>query len=136
MTLPRWRAPLAVSLGAIPGALSRYYLGGALVHLTGVTDFPLGTLVVNLLGCFGLGFFVTITLSQFTLSPAIRLAVVTGFLGAFTTFSSYELEVANLAETRQWWIAGFYWLGSLLLGLLCLRAGMALAQHLGRAQIP
>jgi fluoride ion exporter CrcB/FEX len=55
MTFAHFRAPLALSLGAIPGALSRYYLGGWLSELTGLENFPIGTMGINLLGCFLMG---------------------------------------------------------------------------------
>jgi CrcB protein len=130
MTLPGLRTAIAISLGAIPGALGRHYLSRGLVSLTGITNFPIGTLGVNLLGCFLLGSLVTITMRRFTLSPDMRLLVITGFIGSFTTFSAYELDIAHLAEARQWWLEAIYWLGSPILGLLCLQVGMALGRRL------
>lgn len=128
MALPGLRAPIAVALGAIPGALGRYYLGKSLANWAGMPDFPIGTLGVNLLGCFLLGLFVTLTLRKLSVSPELRLMVVTGLIGSFTTFSSYELDVAHLTAMRQWWLGGIYWVGSPLLGLLCLWSGMALGR--------
>ncbi|MBW4484391.1 MAG: fluoride efflux transporter CrcB [Tildeniella torsiva UHER 1998/13D] len=128
MVSPGLRAPIAVALGAIPGALSRYYLGKGLATMAGMPDFPIGTLGVNLLGCFLLGLFLTLTLKKWPVSPEFRLMVVTGFIGSFTTFSSYELDVAHLTAMRQGWLAGIYWVGSPLLGLLCLWSGIALGR--------
>lgn len=122
------RAPIAVALGAIPGALGRYYLGNSLANWGEMSDFPVGTLGVNLLGCFLLGLFVTLTLRKFSVSPAIRLMVVTGFIGTFTTFSTYELDAAHLADMGSWWLGALYWVGSPLLGMLCLWSGMAVAR--------
>lgn len=128
MVSPGLRAPLAVALGAIPGALGRHYLGKGLANPAGMPSFPIGTLGVNLLGCFLLGLFLTLTLKKWPVSPELRLMVATGFIGSFTTFSSYELEVAELVAMRQWWLAGIYWVGSPLLGMLCLGIGMAVGQ--------
>lgn len=124
------RAPVAVSLGAIGGALIRYYLGNWLVQTTGVNDFPVGTFAVNLLGCFLMGIFVAAGLKTASISPELRLLVATGFLGSLTTFSSYGLDTANLVEAPGWWQDGLYWLGSPVLGWFCLQAGLALGNAL------
>lgn len=129
MTSPGLRAPVAVALGAIPGALGRYYLGNSLANVAGMPNFPIATLGVNLLGCFLLGLFVALTLKKWPVSPEIRLMVVTGFIGSFTTFSSYELDLAHLTAMQQWWRCGVYGVGSPLLGLLCLWSGIALGQQ-------
>jgi CrcB protein len=131
MTFAHFRAPLALSLGAIPGALSRYYLGGWLSELTGLENFPIGTMGINLLGCFLMGSFIAWSYRYETIPPEIRLLVATGFLGSLTTFSSYELELETLADTRGWQQDLLYGLGSPLLGLAFLYGGLALGEVRG-----
>ena len=93
---PNFRAPLAISLGAIAGALSRYYLTLWFAQRFG-TAFPYGTFFINLTGCLIMGFFITFSLERVAIiSPEVRLMVTTGFLGAYTTFSTYGLESNNL----------------------------------------
>ena len=124
----QWRAPIAVALGAIPGAISRYYLGLACARWFG-PGFPVGTLAANLLGATLMGFFITWAGMRGSLSPEVRLLVATGFLGSFTTFSSYVLESVGLGRNANFTIAGVYWLGSAAIGLVCVELGAALARR-------
>lgn len=126
---PALRAPLAVSLGAIPGALSRYYLTLAFAQWLG-TSFPYGTFIINITGSLVMGFFVTLTLERAITLPELRLLVATGFLGSYTTFSSYELDTFNLLESGNRGLALVYWLGSAVLGLVGLALGNLLARRL------
>jgi CrcB protein len=126
---PAVRAPIATSLGAIGGALSRYYI--TLFSLRFGTDFPYGTYFVNLTGCLLIGFFMTLTGDRLpNLAPDVKLLIVTGFLGAYTTFSTYGWESLNLIKSSGWLYASVYWLGSAVLGLVCVQLGIFLA-HLG-----
>ncbi|NJL48343.1 MAG: fluoride efflux transporter CrcB [Leptolyngbyaceae cyanobacterium SM2_5_2] len=126
---PALRAPIAVGLGAVPGALSRYYLSQSLAQWAWLAGFPAGTLAVNLLGCFLLGLFLTLTRNKIPVGEDVRLLVATGFIGSLTTFSSYGLEVTNLG-LAHWRLTLLYGLGSPMLGLVCLFSGIALAQNL------
>lgn len=126
---PALRGPLAISLGAIPGALSRYYLTLLLTHWFG-SGFPYGTFVINLTGAMLMGCFVTFTLERTMTSPDLRLLIAVGFLGSYTTFSTYALDTANLLKTSQHGVALVYWLGSAVLGFLSLELGGYLARHL------
>ncbi len=121
-----FRTPLAISLGAIAGALSRYWIGLGAAYWWG-TDFPYATLLINLTGCFGMGWFTTLALERLTVSPEVRLMVTTGFLGAYTTFSSYELESFSLLG-KNWLVGLGYWLGSPLLGMVSFYLGVASAR--------
>jgi len=124
---PALRTPVAISLGAIAGALSRYYLGAWFAQLWG-TGFPYSTLLINVSGCFVMGFFATLSLGQvITIHPDVRLLVTTGFLGSYTTFSTYELDTARLLE-RSWESDLLYCSGSAVLGLLALQLGTALVE--------
>lgn len=113
---------LAVALGGALGALGRYGLGTWIQGFS-AGDFPLGTMTVNVLGCFLLGLAVTWMDATSASLTAKRFAYV-GVLGAFTTFSTYSLETMTLLDQRLWSRAAAYGLGSMALGLLALLAGM------------
>ncbi|MDX1568436.1 MAG: fluoride efflux transporter CrcB, partial [Longimicrobiales bacterium] len=91
--------------------------------------FPWGTLVVNVVGSFLLGFSVRY-LEFMVASPELRAAVAVGFLGAFTTFSTYSYETVVLLQEGAWGRAATYALGSLIIGVLFVFAGFAAAQLL------
>jgi CrcB protein len=125
---PAIRNPIAISLGAIAGALSRYYLTLWFAHRFG-TGFPYGTFFINLTGCFGMGFFVTVALERgANLTPEVRLMVATGFLGAYTTFSTYGLDTITLLGANQLVLASVYWAGSAILGIISVQVGVVLAR--------
>jgi fluoride exporter len=126
---PALRAPVAVSLGAIPGALSRYYLTLLAARWFGA-GFPYGTFLINLTGAMVMGFFVTLTLERTLTSPDLRLLVAVGFLGAYTTFSSYALDTSVLLRSGSYGPAFFYWLGSPVLGFISLELGSLLARRI------
>lgn len=123
------RVPIAIGLGAIVGALSRYYLSLAINQWLG-TGFPIATFFINLSGAFVMGFFTSMAVARNIISPEIRLIVAVGFLGSYTTFSTYTLDLERLLQTGQWQFASLYWLGSTLLGLLSLELGRFLARNL------
>ena len=125
---PAIRNPIAISFGAIAGALSRYYLTLWFAQRFG-TGFPYGTFFINLTGCFGMGLFITLALERLTtIPPEVRLLVTTGFLGAYTTFSTYGLESVVLLRNQRFLSAGFYWIGSAFLGLICVQLGVFLGR--------
>jgi len=122
---------LLVAGGAL-GTLARY--GTSLLTLrllagTSAAAFPFATLAVNVLGCFLLAF-VTETVAGGQLSTEARLVLGTGFLGAFTTFSTFALDADGLARQGNWWLAGVYVLLNVGLGLLAIGAGRAAAARL------
>jgi fluoride exporter len=124
---PAVRAPIAISLGAIAGALSRYYITLWCTQQWGTT-FPYGTFVINLSGCFLMGFIATLALDVNLISPDLRLLLTTGFLGAYTTFSTYGLDTLNLLHRQHWAMAGGYGLGSVVLGVSSVQLGTLLAR--------
>lgn len=125
---PTFRNPIAISFGAIAGALSRYYLTLWFTQRFG-TAFPYGTFFINLTGCLAMGFLITIALERIaTIPPEIRLMVTTGFLGAYTTFSTYGLESVNLLRNRNISTFSFYWAGSAILGVMSVQLGVILAR--------
>jgi CrcB protein len=117
------RTPIAIGLGAIAGALCRYYIGVGLAQVIDI-NFPVGTLVINVTGCFLMGVITTFAAQKFTLSPDLMLLLTTGFLGAYTTFSSYELDTAELLGNDVLMDELLYWVGSPLLGLLFFYLGV------------
>ncbi|MBD2576851.1 fluoride efflux transporter CrcB [Oscillatoria sp. FACHB-1406] len=124
----RFRPIAAISLGAIAGSLSRYYLGLGIANILG-TQFPYSTLIVNITGCLMMGFLATILLSKsLRFYPDLRLFLLTGFLGSYTTFSSYELESITLLNEQKLGGFGVYWAGSFLLGFVALKGGIFIAR--------
>jgi CrcB protein len=122
------RNPIAISLGAIAGALSRYYLTLWFSDRFGVS-FPYGTFFINISGCFAMGFFATFALNHVAIiSPEVRLLVATGFLGAYTTFSTYGLDTVGLLRNSTMLTATFYWAGSAIVGIISVQLGVILAR--------
>jgi CrcB protein len=92
---------LAVALGGSIGAIARYIITIFAQDLWGLS-FPYGTLIVNSVGSFLAGFFLTFLVGRFNAEESIRLFFFTGFLGAFTTFSSFAAESFFLFERSEW----------------------------------
>lgn len=128
---PQIRHPIAIGLGAIAGALSRYYLTIWLANRLG-TAFPSGTFLINLSGCLGMGFFTTYAERVAAISPELRLLIAVGFLGSYTTFSTYELDTQKLIQQSDLTVALFYWAGSAILGVIGIQMGTILARLLFR----
>ena len=119
---------VAIGFGAILGALSRYYL--TLFSLNQwSTKFPYGTFFVNLSGCFLIGFIAKL-ITEHTVAIELQKFLLVGFLGSYTTFSSYILDSANLFRHRQIKEGFFYWLGSPILGFVFVELGIWLARQL------
>lgn len=108
---------LAISLGAIVGANARYWLGTWLDQ-TFSTGFPLGTFIINVTGSLVLGFFVVLTTERLSLSPEWRLLMAVGFLGSYTTFSTFSVETWRLAANGSWPLALLNALGSVGAGFV------------------
>ena len=119
---------LMISLGAILGANCRYWLGGWAAQRFG-TDFPYGNLIINLSGSFILGLFMAFVIDRFLVDPQWRILITIGFLGSYTTFSSYTYESANLMLNGQVWLGLLNLFGSSFLGGLAVLLGI----WLGRA---
>ena len=120
---------LAISVAAIVGANLRFLLSRLAARELGTT-FPYGTLAINIVGSFIVGFFVIWTTERVLIDPRWRLLVVVGFCGSFTTFSSYAFETLAYFEHGQW---GLMLTNVLSNNLLCLGGalgGIALARAL------
>lgn len=122
------RSPLVISLGAIPGALCRYYITIYFAQWLG-TAFPFGTLFANVTGSIMMGCFVTYLLQRAIAAPDLRLLVAVGFLGSYTTFSTYTLDTVNLWQVNRL-TSIVYGSGSAILGVIGLQLGSLLAQKL------
>lgn len=121
------RTVMALSLGAIPGALGRYYITELTKAMIGKDFSYYGTFFINVTGCFMIALFYTLNERKFTnISPEIRLMVATGFCGAFTTFSTYGLESFTLLEQGNKTAALIYWLGSMVVGMIGVQLGISL----------
>jgi CrcB protein len=118
---------LAISSAAIVGANLRYLLSRIAARLLGPV-FPYGTLFINIVGSFIVGFFIVWTTERVLIDPRWRLLVVIGFCGSFTTFSSFAFETMAYFEQGQW---GLMVVNILSNNLLCLGAALA-GMSLGR----
>ena len=120
---------LLIAIGAALGANARYLVGVWAGNYLGA-DFPYGTLIVNIIGSFVLGFLLTLGTEQLQLSPEARLLLAVGFLGSFTTFSSYAVESMNLWRDAGLWRGLLNIAGNNLVGLFGAVLGAALARWL------
>lgn len=120
---------LTISVAAVAGANLRYLMSRFAAGVLGPV-FPYGTLFINIIGSFIVGFFVIWTTERALVDPRWRLLVVVGFCGSFTTFSSYAFETVAYFETGQWGLMLANILSNNLLCLVGVLAGMALARVL------
>ena len=118
---------LAIAVGGGLGSLARHYLSTAIYTVTGGT-FPWGILVVNVVGGFAMGLIVELSALKLNLSPELRAFLTTGILGGFTTFSAFSLDSAVLIERGDWVGAGSYIVGSVVLSITALFAGLSLVR--------
>lgn len=120
---------LAVSVGGALGATARYLVAlWAATHWG--TQFPLGTLLINVSGSCVLGVYLTLAIERFTGNPAVRLLVATGFLGAYTTFSTFSVEALRLIESGDAAAALAYVVASVVLSIVAAAIGMIVAHTL------
>lgn len=120
---------LVISIAAIAGANLRFFLSRLAAKEFGPV-FPSGTLIINIVGSFIVGFFVIWTSERVLLDPRWRVLVVVGFCGSFTTFSSYAFETMAFFEQGQWALMLTNILSNNILSLAAALGGMALARAL------
>lgn len=118
---------ILIGLGGFAGAISRYVVDGVVSDRTG-GDFPWGTLVINASGSFLLGLLFAMTAERAILPAEIRGPLMIGFLGAYTTFSTYMLESWGLIERGSWAPAIANLGGSMLVGLLAVALGLVIGR--------
>jgi fluoride exporter len=119
---------LSVAAGGAAGAVLRYFI--SLSGLSRIGEpFPSSTFVINITGSFIIGFFLTLVSERVPMNPHIRLAVAVGFVGAYTTFSTFEYETARLIEGKDFLYAFMYVVLSFTIGFGAVWAGIVLARQ-------
>jgi len=118
----------SVAIGGAFGAVARYLINVS--PLAGVfAKFPLPTFLINIIGSFLIGFLMIVFADKFVVNDNLRMAVIVGFLGAFTTFSTFEMEIFGLVREREF-VTGFVYLFlSVLVGFVGVVAGVALGRR-------
>lgn len=119
---------LLVLFGGGTGALARYAAGTAIMSRFG-GRFPLGTLIINVTGSFAIGYLMTLLTERYQLDPAWRLLLVVGFLGGYTTFSSFEWETFTAVRDGQLWSGLLNIVSSVVFGYVAVWLGALLARR-------
>jgi fluoride exporter len=119
----------SIAVGAMIGANLRFVVGNWAADRFG-GDFPYGTLLINVTGAFVIGIFLALATDRLSVDPLWRLFFATGFLGGYTTFSTYTWEALVLAQTGAWMRAGLYVLGSNAVALFGVWLGASLTRIL------
>lgn len=114
---------LWIALGGATGTLMRYWLGGVVQRLVGGV-FPWGTFAVNMAGCFLFGLVWSLIEERALLTPGVRFVALVGFMGAFTTYSTYMFETGALVRDSEWALAIGNVLLQNLVGIICLFIGL------------
>ncbi len=117
------RKIVLICLAGALGTLARYWLSGAVYGIVG-RDFPWGTCAVNILGCFLFGLVWVLSAERGLIPAPARLVILVGFMGAFTTFSTFIFESAELARTSEWLRLGLNMLGQNIVGFAACYFGM------------
>ena len=115
---------LLILFGSI-GTLARYWIGGLIQHRAG-SSFPVGTMVINLTGCFLLGGVGEYALQHISISPDLRIGITVGFFGAYTTFSTFAYESSRMLEDGDWMKMVLYVSVSVAGGILLAMTGIHL----------
>ncbi|MHB8958080.1 MAG: fluoride efflux transporter CrcB [Candidatus Limnocylindrales bacterium] len=118
---------LAISIGAVLGANFRYLLGGWISDRWG-TSFPVGTFVINVTGSFVIGIVLTLVTERLAAPSWVRPMIAIGFLGSYTTFSTFSYETLALARDGAWVMAGLNVLLSVAASLVGVYLGTSLAR--------
>jgi CrcB protein len=118
-----------IGAGGFIGAVVRYALATWIGQKWG-RSFPLGTFVINVSGSFLIGLLMTLLTEKFTMNPQWRLLMVVGFLGAYTTFSTFEYETGNLLKDGEIVLATLNVVFSVVLGFVALKLGEVIAKSI------
>jgi CrcB protein len=116
-----------IAVGGAFGSIARYWVGSTVASRLG-TKFPYGTFVINLTACVLIGFSLTFLAKRTGLNPAWRFLVPIGFIGAYSTFSTYEWETLSTLRSGAFLEASLYAFGSLILGLIAIWLGVLIAE--------
>jgi CrcB protein len=120
---------LLIAVGGALGSIARFWVGSAVAGRMGI-KFPFGTLVVNLTACLIIGFSLTYLGRRADLNPAWRFLIPVGFIGAYSTFSTYEWETISAMRSGAFVLAALYAGGSFILGLVAVWGGSWLAEFI------
>ena len=120
---------LLIAFGGALGSIARYWVGTTIAGRMG-TKFPYGTFVINITACMIIGFSLTFLAKRADLNPAWRFLVPVGFIGAYSTFSTYEWETLSTIRSGAFLLAAFYAVSSLILGLAAVWGGSVIAEIL------
>jgi fluoride exporter len=123
------RAYVAIAIGGVLGCWARYAMTNLVQAIYG-RGFPYATLSVNVLACFLMGFLFVETLERLTISPVLRIGILTGFIGGFSTFSTFAMETLLLAEQGEAAKSVLYVVLSVFLGMLATFGGAFIARNL------
>lgn len=118
---------LYIAIGGSLGAIARYWVGSAVTGRLG-TKFPYGTFVINITACIIIGFSLELLGKHAGLNPAWRYLIPTGFVGAYSTFSTFEWETFTSLQTGGFAVAGSYVVSSLVIGLIGIWCGVLIAR--------
>ena len=120
---------VAIAIGGTLGCWARY-TQTSLVQAVFGRDFPLATLSINVIGSFLMGFLFILTLERLIVPPSVRVGVLTGVLGGYTTFSTFEMETLLLAENGEFLKAALYVILSVVIGFAAAFGGAYIARNL------
>ncbi|MDA8340456.1 MAG: fluoride efflux transporter CrcB [Nitrospiraceae bacterium] len=118
---------LIIGIGGFLGAIARYAIGVWIGQKWG-RSFPLGTFVINVSGSFFIGLLMSLFTERLMVNPQWRLLLVVGFLGAYTTFSTFEYETGRLIKDGEWLIASMNVVFSVFAGFIALKIGEIIAK--------
>ena len=129
MKLLKERYPLSIAIGAIFGALSRFYVTEGAKAIFGKDFGFYGTFLINLSGCLLIAYILTLATENIRIiSPELRLMTTTGFCGSYTTFSSYGLESSEFLDKGDITMLFGYFVGSAIAGMIGIQIGVLLAR--------
>ena len=120
---------ILVGSGSFLGGNARYILATFIANRFG-SAFPYGTLIINVTGSLVIGVLLTYILERSNLNPNYRLVFVVGFLGAYTTFSTYTFDALTLMQDGQWFRSIIYLVGTVALGMICVAGGMLVGRNI------
>ena len=116
-----------IALGGALGSMARYWVGSTVASRMG-TKFPYGTFVINITACLIIGFTLTLFARRVDINPSWRFLVPVGFIGAYSTFSTYEWETLSTLRSGAFFLGSLYAVSSLILGLAAVWGGSMLAE--------
>ena len=124
-----WSKLILIAIAGVAGTLSRYWLSGFMHRMFGA-DFAYGTLTVNVIGCLLFGLVWALAEERMAISVLARTVILVGFMGAFTTFSTFAFETMNYVRDSQYMLAFFNVAANCVLGFVAIVSGVWIARVL------